>query len=595
VANDDERKVEEFRQAFDQELGPFFASAARFDDRTFIELKLPYVPTFAYEERVAGREALKATEADLLRAYEVLAERIARLAPASSRYYGAYVSKTEYRSRLAEDLYSQLEEPDRVLLRQLLTRLVRVGSRGEKPVAAAVRLAPADAERLMPAIEKALRSQLVSRSEESDGSLRLTSAVEDLIEGWPPLRAWLQEDSTFLVWRQRVGDQLADWEEQPDPANLLSGSLLLEARNWLSSRAQDLTPSELEFIAASERAGSARAGDVAAVGGTMDDMLRYAWGEYRAWSATSYLLKRRVRHWGLAVLALTLTGTALGSLSSFVGARSPLLADVMPWAAAVALGLATYFTNQALSESERQTWVKARALSEAIKSECHKYITGAPPYHGGDAAVVLGDKVAELQRIMSGVLAEPVSAEERVKNLPAGRWTIDEYIVKRVREQIDDFYVPAIRRHRLAISRARTTALVLGVIAVGLSASGGATQGITAAVLGVVTTAAASIGAWFQGGRHQQLALSYQGVVSRLELLLAQYRSRREQGTQLVVEAESVFEAEHAAWLAEWQGAGDARNAAASAGPSAGSTPPSDAGAADTSETADTTATATAT
>jgi hypothetical protein len=72
-------------------------------------------------------------------------------------------------------------------------------------------------------------------------------------------------------------------------------------------------------------------------------------------------------------------------------------------------------------------------------------------------------------------------------------------------------------------------------------------------VLGIVTTAAAAIGAWFQGGRHQQLALNYQATAAKLELLLAQYRASPTVSKQLVLDAEAVFQAEHAAWLAEWQ------------------------------------------
>jgi hypothetical protein len=245
----------------------------------------------------------------------------------------------------------------------------------------------------------------------------------------------------------------------------------------------------------------------------------------------------------------------------------PFLGPAAPWVAAITLGLATYFTSQLLSDSERQTWVKARALAEGLKSECYKYVTGAPPYDTTAAAQRLAEKVRELQRIMGGIIAENVSAEERIRSIPNGAWKVSEYIEGRVREQIDGFYRPAIFRHRHAVNRARLYTLVFGAAAVVFSVLGSSTKStilvfgselslttLFAAVLGTITTAAGAIATWFQSGHHQQLIQGYQGAVSKLELLLAQTASSRAGASkQLVIDAEAVFQAEHAAWLAEWQ------------------------------------------
>jgi conflict system pore-forming effector with SLATT domain/uncharacterized protein DUF4231 len=295
-------------------------------------------------------------------------------------------------------------------------------------------------------------------------------------------------------------------------------------------------------------------------GGNMDETLRYVWGEYRTWDATSRLLKQRISRISLLVLGLTLVGTALGTLSPLVRGMwdAPWIATVMPWLAAVALGIATYVTNHLLRESERQGWVKARAIAEALKSEAYLYTTSAPPYNTAAAAQLIAQKAGEVVRILPDVLAESISDQERARKIPEKRWSGQEYAEGRIRDQIE-FYRSAITRHGNRLTAARSLALGLGVLAVMLSvasANGGASSTIgvwAAASLGVVTTAASATAAWFQSGRHQQIALNYQSLVAKLELLLAQYRTNAISDTQLIIEAEALFQAEHAQWLTELQ------------------------------------------
>jgi len=69
---------------------------------------------------------------------------------------------------------------------------------------------------------------------------------------WPRLSQWLEEDREILVWRQRLGFIIQEWQQTGrDDGFLLRGSLLDEARLWLARRSNDLTPAEKEFINAS--------------------------------------------------------------------------------------------------------------------------------------------------------------------------------------------------------------------------------------------------------------------------------------------------------------------------------------------------------
>src|SRR5215217_7193993 len=120
----------------------------------------------------------------------------------------------------------------------------------------------------------------------------------------------------------------------------------------------------------------------------MDDTFRFVWGEYRAWAVTSRVLKVRITRISLVVLCLTIVGTAIVTLSPLfavpnASAKLQAAAGVLkflPCAAAVALGIAAYLTNQLITDSQSQAWAKARALAEGLKSESYKYVTAAPTY-----------------------------------------------------------------------------------------------------------------------------------------------------------------------------------------------------------------------
>jgi hypothetical protein len=73
-----------------------------------------------------------------------------------------------------------------------------------------------------------------------------------LISNWGTLRSWISEDREFLLWRDRLGTLLAEWQRtaQNDDA-LMRGTLLDETLNWLEERKEDLSDQEREFIAAS--------------------------------------------------------------------------------------------------------------------------------------------------------------------------------------------------------------------------------------------------------------------------------------------------------------------------------------------------------
>jgi len=85
---------------------------------------------------------------------------------------------------------------------------------------------------------------LVSRG---DGTLEV--AHEALFRSWDRLKSWLDEDREFLLWQQRLGSSVSNWERAGrDEATLLRGAPLVEARGHLVRRHDELTENERAFI-----------------------------------------------------------------------------------------------------------------------------------------------------------------------------------------------------------------------------------------------------------------------------------------------------------------------------------------------------------
>jgi formylglycine-generating enzyme required for sulfatase activity len=77
-------------------------------------------------------------------------------------------------------------------------------------------------------------------------------AHEALLRGWDTLRAWLDGQREFLLWRKRFGEMVAAWRagEHREDA-LATGVFLSEGERWQRERGEALSPEEREYIAAS--------------------------------------------------------------------------------------------------------------------------------------------------------------------------------------------------------------------------------------------------------------------------------------------------------------------------------------------------------
>ena len=86
----------------------------------------------------------------------------------------------------------------------------------------------------------------------SEGEETVEVAHEALLRRWDTLRAWLDEQRGFLLWRKRFGELVAAWRAGEHRGDALATGLFLsEAERWQRERGEALSPEEQQYIAAS--------------------------------------------------------------------------------------------------------------------------------------------------------------------------------------------------------------------------------------------------------------------------------------------------------------------------------------------------------
>jgi WD40 repeat protein/DNA-binding SARP family transcriptional activator len=144
----------------------------------------------------------------------------------------------------AEQVYGDVPEDQRALVRDLLLRLVTPTPEGEPVRCRIPRRSLATDAAHEGVIEQLVAARLVTSD---DGTIEL--AHESLARAWPRLRDWLDED----VEGQRILRHLAaaadGWESMDRPeGELYRGARLAQALDWQERAAPDLTPAERDFL-----------------------------------------------------------------------------------------------------------------------------------------------------------------------------------------------------------------------------------------------------------------------------------------------------------------------------------------------------------
>jgi len=290
--------------------------------------------------------------------------------------------------------------------------------------------------------------------------------------------------------------------------------------------------------------------------------LKYIWGQFKTWDATSLALKSKITRWRNIVLWLSIAGAILGTLSQQVAgwkiAGMPVwLAGTLGVISGVALGAASYLTKEVLSPGPEAGAVRTRAAAEAFKREAYLVATGAPPYASATTANELLDKTQQIRSGVDNISPLAIGSEEEQAGAPAAGMSVDEYLKQRVVQQIDEYYLPQVRVSMQKLALGRKASLALGVIAIALgfwSAKSASVAGWVA-VIGAIT---AAIAAYQYAGRYQYLIVSYQATADRLKWLKTKWEidGKSQPGDAakhaFIVACEDAIATENSAWMAEW-------------------------------------------
>jgi DNA-binding SARP family transcriptional activator/WD40 repeat protein len=149
----------------------------------------------------------------------------------------------------AEAVYAGIEAEQRIVLRDLVLRLVSSGTQGEPVRAKLPRRLFSDEPEHQQLIDLLVRSRLVT----SDAGV-VEVAHEALARAWPRLRTWLDEDLEGQRIRQHLTSAADAWETlgRPD-SELYRGVRLEQALQWRDRADTRLTATELAFLEAADR------------------------------------------------------------------------------------------------------------------------------------------------------------------------------------------------------------------------------------------------------------------------------------------------------------------------------------------------------
>ncbi|HEX2111120.1 MAG TPA: PQQ-binding-like beta-propeller repeat protein [Gaiellaceae bacterium] len=160
-------------------------------------------------------------------------------------------------ARLAEDTYARIPDEGKQLVRGIMLRLVGEGE-GDAPVRRRAALAELDLERdddAADVLRTLADSRLVTVGE---GSVEV--AHEALLQQWPRLREWIEEDTEGRRLRRHITQAATEWDAAGrDRGELYRGARLAAALDWTADRALDLNELEREFVTESREAAEEEA------------------------------------------------------------------------------------------------------------------------------------------------------------------------------------------------------------------------------------------------------------------------------------------------------------------------------------------------
>ena len=283
-----------------------------------------------------------------------------------------------------------------------------------------------------------------------------------------------------------------------------------------------------------------------------DRIVQELWDDHAAWSVTADRLKSTRSLWRSAALILTVAGAALQTWASAIAQPKALIGMI----GFVFLAFVPFITAKFLAPDGTGKWLRARSISEAIKSEIFWCRAGADPYAGPDALENLRRKVREIRSWGKGLELDRARAVAPPNQAPPPL-DPDGYLKARVHQQISTYYRPKARLNARRAEQARWLETAFAALAALLGAyasfAGSKAFGPWVAVL---TTSGGSISAHAAAGRYDFQATTFFATAQQLEDLSHDWQmpaksAPSKEWTEFVRDCETVISAENRGWMAK--------------------------------------------
>jgi hypothetical protein len=169
----------------------------RWQTTPFVDLKLSYVPAYAYMEMVAAREPERASNAELIAQFSRLCARMANLAEVESALAWAYGGQPGDRYGVtAEETHAQFDDGGRAGMRELFSRLFHAGG-----------IPALDADHVPPSVmERLIDAKLIT------GGAEISFTDTDAARASPRAQTWIREDQQLIDWCKGLTTLRQSWE-----------------------------------------------------------------------------------------------------------------------------------------------------------------------------------------------------------------------------------------------------------------------------------------------------------------------------------------------------------------------------------------------
>lgn len=280
-----------------------------------------------------------------------------------------------------------------------------------------------------------------------------------------------------------------------------------------------------------------------------DGVLDLVWRRHRQWSVAADAARKRLDKWRLWDLVLLVLGALTGALAAQTW-LAPRAATGSAIVAAISLGLAGFLQAHVLNNEQTARWTHARAASEALKAETHRYLMRVAPYARADRAQVLQAHLDVVRTRAAALLVDQQDVPVDDRPLPEMR-TVEEYVTARAQGQAT-WHRDKSGWHARRARRLRAWQLAATGVGVVLAAVTGFVPAWRLSTwTAAATTIAAAFGAHLAATQHQAIAAAYAATADQLETLVAgfdQPSATPDRQAQFVADVERVLAAQNQGW-----------------------------------------------